>query len=66
LESQAYEYLPIAAEADLVLNLRHQLERLNDFTFLISNGKDFCREIANPNQSIAEKQPPSGRPHQKS
>jgi type I restriction enzyme R subunit len=33
LQSQAYEYLPIAAEADLALNLRQQLEKLNWFTF---------------------------------
>src|SRR3989338_6690903 len=33
LETQAYEYLPITSEADLVLNLRKQLEKLNDFTF---------------------------------
>jgi len=33
LESQAYEYLNIVYENDLVLNLRKQLEKLNDFTF---------------------------------
>ena len=56
LEAQAYEYLPITAEADLVSNLREQLEKLNDFTF--SNAeweRFFSGEIANPNQSIAEK-----------
>ncbi|MFA7683663.1 MAG: hypothetical protein WCX84_02530 [Syntrophales bacterium] len=33
LKLQEYEYLPITAEADLVLNLREQLEKLNNFTF---------------------------------
>jgi len=56
LKSQAYEYLPIAAEADLVLNLRRQLETLNDFTFTDAEWERFFTgEIANPNQSIAEK-----------
>ncbi|OVE78946.1 DEAD/DEAH box helicase [bacterium I07] len=56
LESQAYEYLPIAAEADLVLNLRQQLEKLNDFIFSDAEWEGFFTgEIANPNQSIAEK-----------
>ena len=56
LQSQAYEYLPITAEADLVLNLRKQLEKLNDFTFSDAEWKRFFTgEIANQNQSIAEK-----------
>ncbi len=56
LESQAYEYLPITAEADLLRNLRGQLEKLNDFTFSDAEwDRFFAGEIANPNQSIAEK-----------
>lgn len=56
LESQAYDYLPITDEADLVLNLRKQLEKLNGFTFSNQEWKAFFDgEIANPNQSIAEK-----------
>lgn len=56
LETQAYEYLSITSEADLVLNLRKQLEKLNDFTFTDSEWEQFfTSEIANPNQSIAEK-----------
>jgi len=56
LETQAYEYLPITSEADLVLNLRKQLEKLNDFTFTDGEWDQFfTSEIANPNQSIAEK-----------
>jgi type I restriction enzyme R subunit len=56
LETQAYEYLAITSEADLVLNLRKQLEKLNNFTFTDTEWKHFFdSEIANPNQSIAEK-----------
>jgi type I restriction enzyme R subunit len=56
LETQAYEYLPITSEADLVLNLRKQLEKLNDFTFTDNEWERFfASELANPNQSIAEK-----------
>lgn len=56
LGMQAYEYIHIGSESDLILNLRKQLESLNDFTF--SNGewdRFFASELANPNQSIAEK-----------
>lgn len=56
LQSQAYEYLDINSENDLVLNLRKQLEKLNDFTFSDTEWeKFFLSEIANPNQSIEEK-----------
>src|SRR3989339_2283744 len=56
LETQAYEYLPITSEADLVLNLRKQLEKLNNFTFSDNEwDRFFVSELANPNQSIAEK-----------
>lgn len=56
LETQAYEYLPITSEADLVANLRLQLEKLNGFAFTDTEWKRFfAGELANPNQSIAEK-----------
>lgn len=56
LTSQAYEYLPITSEADLVSNLRRQLEGLNDFVFTDQEWDRFFKsELANPNQSIAEK-----------
>ena len=56
LETQAYEYLPITSEADLVANLRIQLEKLNNFTFTDSEWERFfVSELANQNQSIAEK-----------
>ncbi len=56
LASQAYEYLPITSETDLVSNLRLQLEKLNSFTFTdVEWERFFASELANPNQSIEEK-----------
>ena len=56
LNTQAYEYLPITKEDDLVLNLRQQLEKLNNFTFSDTEWEQFfVNEIANGNQSIEEK-----------
>jgi type I restriction enzyme, R subunit len=56
LESQAYEYLPITKEADLVDNLRMQLEKLNSIKFTDQEWKRFFESVlANPNQSIEEK-----------
>ena len=56
LETQAYEYLNITSEDELVLNLRQQLEKLNNFTFSDTEWeKFFVSDIANPNQSIEEK-----------
>ncbi len=56
LETQAYEYVNITSEAGLISNLRLQLEKLNDFTFSDAEWDlFFASELANPNQSIAEK-----------
>ena len=33
LQGQAYDYLPITSEKEMVANLRHQIERLNDYRF---------------------------------
>lgn len=56
LETQAYEYLKITSEADLVLNLRRQLEKLNDYNFSDKEWEHFFMSvIANPNQSVEEK-----------
>jgi type I restriction enzyme R subunit len=56
LESQAYEYLNIVSENDLILNLRKQLEKLNNYTFSDTEWERFfISELANPNQSIEEK-----------
>lgn len=56
LETQAYEYVAITSEADLVTNLRKQLEKLNELTFTDTEWeKFFVSELANPNQGIEEK-----------
>ena len=56
LQSQAYEYLPITDEDALKNNLRKQLVKLNSFTFSDDEWEQFfAGELANPNQSIAEK-----------
>jgi len=56
LESQAYEYLNITSENDLILNLRKQLEKLNNYAFSDTEWElFFTSEIANFNQSIEEK-----------
>jgi len=56
LESQAYDYLTITSEPELVKNLRTQLEKLNGITFSDTEWNHFfASEIANPNQGIEEK-----------
>jgi type I restriction enzyme, R subunit len=56
LTSQAYDYVAITAEEDLVANLRIQIEKLNKFEFTDSEwGQFFKNEITNSNQSIEEK-----------
>lgn len=56
LRLQAYEYLPITSEAELLVNLRHQLEILNKVTFSDSEWQRFFREkISGANDGIIEK-----------
>ncbi len=56
LQSQAYEYLPITSEAQLVANLRSQLEVLNSVTFSDAEWDQFFSErIAGANEGIVEK-----------
>ncbi len=56
LEAQAYQFLHISSDEDLIANLRAQLEKLNGFAFTDTEWERFFTgEIANPNQSIAEK-----------
>ena len=56
LTQQGYEYLPIHQEADLVDNLRRQLEALNGYTFTDGEWKRFFREsIVGANDGIVEK-----------
>lgn len=56
LGTQAYEYLPITSEADLVVNLRNQLEALNGVTFSGSEWDRFFSQcISGANDGIVEK-----------
>lgn len=56
LQNQAYELINIKEEEDLILNLRKQLEKLNSYLFSDNEWNSFFKnELANPNQSIAEK-----------
>ena len=56
LQEQSYEYLNIHQESDLVLNIRKQLEYLNDFKFTDDEWKRFfSNSIGNPNNGIVEK-----------
>ena len=56
LQSQAYEYLPITSEAQLVANLRVQLEALNATSFSDAEWTQFFTErIAGANDGIVEK-----------
>ena len=56
LGEQGYEYIKIHSEADLVDNLRKQLEKLNNYSFTDNEWKRFFSEsIANSNEGIVEK-----------
>ncbi len=56
LERQAYERINITSEADLIANLRRQIERLNDIRFTDNEWKAFFAEhLGNPNHGIVEK-----------
>ena len=56
LQKQAYEYLPIHTEADLLQNLRTQLEKLNDYQFTDSEWQRFLTtSLLSQNDGIAEK-----------
>lgn len=56
LQSQAYEYLPMTTEAQLVANLRTQLEALNGITFSDAEWDDFFKnKVASQNDGIVEK-----------
>lgn len=54
--SRGYDYLPIHKEADLISNLRTQLEKLNHYHFTNSEWEKFFNEcIANKNDDIVAK-----------
>lgn len=56
LTSLGYEYINIGSEEDLIKNLRLQLERLNNFSFVDSEWEQFYKEcISSANDGIVEK-----------
>lgn len=56
LVEQAYEYLPLHSEAELVANLRVQLEALNKIAFTDDEWQRFfTQQIASANEGVAEK-----------
>ena len=56
LESQAYERLHVHSEADLVANLRSQLEALNQLTFSDAEWEQFfSTQVASANAGIVDK-----------
>ena len=56
LQEQAYQYLPITSEAELIENLRTQLQTLNSVVFSDSEWERFFTErIAAANEGIADK-----------
>lgn len=56
LQTQAYDYLPITSETELIANLRLQLEALNNYQFTNSEWEQFFKgKIANQNNGIEEK-----------
>ncbi len=56
LTTQAYEYVDIANENDLIGNLRGQLESLNNYQFTDNEWRHFfATKIANTNEDVADK-----------
>jgi len=56
LQVQAYEYLPITSEAELIANLRRQLEKLNKIQFSDAEWERFYGScIAGSNDGLIEK-----------
>ncbi|MFD6677750.1 type I restriction endonuclease subunit R [Rhodococcus zopfii] len=56
LQSQAYEYLPVTSEAQLIANLRTQLETLNSIEFSEAEWERFFAErVAGVNEGVVEK-----------
>ena len=56
LQTQGYEYLDIHTEEELIVNLRKQIERLNNITFTDNEWRGFFRtHIANPSAGFEGK-----------
>lgn len=56
LQSQGYEYVNVTNEAELIANLRRQLEKLNDYSFTDTEWDWFFQKcVAGANDGIMEK-----------
>lgn len=56
LQGQGYEYIQVRSEAELIQNLRHQLEALNRMTFTEEEWNRFFKNnLAGANEGIVEK-----------
>ena len=56
LQGQGYEYIQVCSEAELIQNLRRQLEALNRMTFTEEEWKRFFKNhLAGANEGIVEK-----------
>src|SRR5574344_1061948 len=56
LQNQKYDYIEIKNEEDLIKNLRSQLEKLNDFSFLDEEWEQFfTKNLASNDEGIIEK-----------
>ncbi len=56
LKTQAFDFLPITSEDELIANLRLQLEALNNYRFTNTEWEQFFKsKIANQNSGIEEK-----------
>ena len=56
LQQQAYDYLPLTNEADLIVNLRRQLEVVNNIQFSDAEWKRFYdQKMASSNAGLVEK-----------
>lgn len=61
LKGQAYEYLPIHNEMELVANLRRQLEKLNGYNFTTESGRGSLRVVSPTKTAESSKRLPSFR-----
>lgn len=56
LQEQRYEYINVTSEAELIANLRRQLEALNDYSFTDTEWEWFFRKcVVGANDGIVEK-----------
>ncbi|MFO1473351.1 MAG: type I restriction endonuclease [Lysobacterales bacterium] len=58
LQAQAYDYLPITSEADLIANLRRQLEVLNRIEFSDAEWQRFFPRRSQAPTTVSSRKPP--------